>query len=75
MLLVVLQWVGTLLGIAGGFLVPQKTNRARRWGFVLWIISDLAMIWVLKESALWPSMLMFTYFTASSGLGWWNNRK
>ena len=70
----VLQWPGMALGLAGAVLVARRTNRARRWGFVLWICSNVCWIAFSAGAQTWGLLIMQSAFLATSCMGWWSNR-
>lgn len=69
-----LQWPGMALGLAGAVLVARRTNRARRWGFGLWIVSNVCWIAFSAGAQTWGLLIMQTAFMATSCMGWWSNR-
>ena len=69
-----LQYPGVALGLAGALLVSQRSVRARRWGFLLWIGSNTLLILWAVGAAAWALLAMYAVYSATSVVGWWNNR-
>lgn len=69
-----LQYPGVALGLIGAILVSQRSSRARRWGFGLWIGSNALLIsWAVGATA-WGLLAMYAVYSVTSVMGWWNNR-
>lgn len=68
------QWPAMLLGLVGAPWVTGTTNRARFWGFALWVASDVFWIAYAYQIASIPMGISFAYFTFTSARGIWNNR-
>jgi hypothetical protein len=70
----VLQYGGVALGLIGAILVSQRTTRARRSGFLLWIGSNVLLISWAVGVAAWGLLAMYAVYSVTSVMGWWNNR-
>jgi hypothetical protein len=70
----ILQWPGAALGLIGAALVSGNSNRARRWGFATWIVSNLVLIVWCVWSGAWGLLAMYSVYLITSGMGWRNNR-
>ena len=68
-----LQWPGALLGLIGALLVPQQSPRARRWGFGVWIASNICLIIFAVHTAAWALVGMYAFYGITSVWGWRNN--
>lgn len=69
------QWPGMALGLVGAVLVAGRSVRSRRWGFALWVASNLFWIANATHTGTWGLVIMQACFLVTSGLGWWNNRR
>lgn len=69
-----LQWPGMAFGLLGAPLVSGRSDRARRWGFVSWIVSNVCWIAWGVHTGGWGLVAMQAVFCATSFQGWWNNR-
>lgn len=69
-----LQWPGALLGLIGAVLVAQKSMASRRWGFVLWILSNACLVVFAVAVGAWALVGMYACYAATSAWGWKNNR-
>jgi hypothetical protein len=74
MTLDLLQYLGVTLGLAGAVLVSQRSPRSRRWGFLLWIASNILLISWAVGAAAWGLLAMYAVYSVTSLMGWWNNR-
>lgn len=70
----VLQYGGVALGLTGAVLVSQRSQRARRNGFLLWIGSNVLLINWAVGAAAWGLLAMYAVYSVTSVMGWWNNR-
>lgn len=70
----VLQYGGVALGLTGAVLVSQRSQRARRNGFLLWIGSNVLLISWAVGAAAWGLLAMYAVYSVTSVMGWWNNR-
>jgi hypothetical protein len=70
----VLQYGGVALGLTGAVLVSQRSMRARRSGFLLWIGSNVLLISWAVGAAAWGLLTMYAVYSVTSVMGWWNNR-
>ncbi len=69
-----LQYPGVALGLIGAILVSQRASRARRWGFLFWICSNVLLISWAVGAAAWGLLAMYVVYSVTSVLGLWNNR-
>jgi hypothetical protein len=69
-----LQYGGVALGLTGAVLVSQRSTRARRSGFLLWIGSNVLLISWAVGAAAWGLLAMYAVYSVTSVMGWWNNR-
>jgi hypothetical protein len=74
-LLLLLQWPGTILGIAGAPLVALKSWRLRYWGFVVWLVSDVCWLAYGVEAHVVGLAITYAIFTVTASVGVWNNRR
>lgn len=72
-----LEYPGAALGLFGAYLVSQRQARLRRYGFGVWIISNICMIVfaISRPVPLWGLFTMFLVYCATSVMGWRNNRE
>lgn len=68
-----LQYVGVVFGLAGAVLVSQRSQRARRRGFMLWIGSNILLISWAINAAAWGLLAMYAVYSVTSVIGCWNN--
>jgi len=67
----VLEYLGSALGIFGGFLVTSLRPRTRWWAFIVWLLSDL--VWIIYGILTHQYALMGQYiiYSGTSFLGWY----
>jgi drug/metabolite transporter (DMT)-like permease len=65
-----LDWIGCIFGVAGAFLLATRT-RYSGWGFVLFLVSNLAWGWYGVLTKTESMIIMQVAFTATSLLGIW----
>lgn len=72
-----LEYPGAALGLIGAWLVSQRQGRFRRYGFGVWIISNICMILfaISRPTPLWGLFAMFLVYCGTSVMGWMNNRE
>lgn len=75
MIMDLFQYVGVALGLTGAVLVSQRSSRARRWGFLLWICSNALLISWAIGAAAWGLLAMYAVYSVTSVIGWHNNRE
>jgi hypothetical protein len=69
-----MQYLGAALGLSGAVLVSQRHARLRRWGFMTWILSNACLVWWTVSTGTWGLMAMYTIYSLTSFMGWWNHR-
>lgn len=70
----VFQYSGVALGLIGAILVSQRSAQHRRWGFLLWIGSNVLLISWTIGAAAWGLLAMYAVYSVTSIMGWRNNR-
>jgi hypothetical protein len=65
-----LQYGGVALGLTGAVLVSQRSQRARRNGFLLWIGSNVLLISWAVGAAAWGLLAMYAVYSVTSVVGW-----
>ena len=70
-----LQWPGAVLGLIGALLVAQRSCQMRRWGFVLWILSNVCLIGFATATGAWALVGMYACYGATSFWGFRNNQE
>jgi hypothetical protein len=66
-----LEYVGSILGILGGFLVTSLQPRTRWWAFILWLISDVLWVTYAILTHQYGLMGQYLIFGGTSFLGWY----
>lgn len=69
-----LQWPGAFLGLLGAVFVSRDSRRSRRWGFALWIASNVFLIAFAVHAQAWALLAMYICYAATSIVGVRNNR-
>lgn len=69
-----IEWSGVAISLGGAALVAGASPRSRRWGFGLWIGSNLLLGIFAIHAQAWGLLTMYVIFLGTSSLGWWNNR-
>ena len=70
MLLLILEWLGALLGLFGAFILA--TNRSySRWGWWFFLAANFAMIALALGLSRWGLLVQQIGFVGSSSLGVW----
>lgn len=70
-----LQWTACFVALAGAYLVANDSRTHRRWGFALFLVSNLLWIWWGSLSAAWALVTMQTLFCLTSARGFVRNRQ
>lgn len=73
MLICILQWLGSLLGILGAPLVASQRASVRRLGFGIWLGSNACLITWASATGAWGIVAMQAFFSWASWRGWRNN--
>lgn len=69
-----LQTLGAVHGILGAILVTSLNRETRFIAFLLWIISNLSLIFLFCLMKAWPLLAMQGFYFATSIVGAWKNR-
>ena len=60
-----LQWLAVALSVLGAPLTAM-----RKWyGWLIWLLADLAFLPIFIHSHLWGTVALYVYFTFTSALG------
>jgi nicotinamide riboside transporter PnuC len=65
---IILEWIATILGLIGAFLVARKN----RWGFMSWIIGNTLWIYFSFHNCHWGMLTQFCIFLILAVYGWVN---
>jgi hypothetical protein len=64
---------GAICGVAGAILNAQKSARAKRWGFGVWLLSNIGLgLWAAGLGA-WSVVGMYLIYSITSAWGLWNH--
>jgi drug/metabolite transporter (DMT)-like permease len=68
------QYLGIGLGILGTFLISGKNNKIRRYGFIVYLVSNLSWsaYWVYMGD--YSPLLQYAVFSVFNVMGYLNNR-
>lgn len=67
------EWIGSILGIAGAFLVAINGKYAG-YGWICFLMANMVMIGFAIESNLYGILTQQIVFLATSVLGLWRSR-
>ena len=66
----IIMWVGTILNVAGSFLVASKMFFA---GYVLFMVASVIWIFQGMRNRDFPLLTLNAFFLAANALGLYNN--
>src|SRR5580658_5984605 len=70
-----LEYLGSLLGVLGAFLITSLIPRTRWWAFIIWLISDVAWIVYGVSTGQYGLVGQFSVYCGTCLLGWWRLQK
>ena len=69
------EYGGAATGILGAILASGPTNRSRRWGFAVWIVSDICLVVLSLMMTTYGMLGLYIFYLGAAGWGYYNNRR
>ncbi len=66
----VTEWIGVITGLLGAFIISSNIGYVG-WGYLIFLISSLAMMYFAWKLDRWPLFAMNTIFLAINAWGIW----